>query len=67
MAANNDPQPSTSNGAPQQNGGGELIRSATSTMAPLTEAELAYIKKILDRVLAWPLTTLAGKTSSILY
>ena len=47
MAANNDPQPSTSNGAPQQNGGGELIRSATSTMAPLTEAELAYIKKDL--------------------
>ena len=47
MAANNDPQPSTSNGAAQQNGQSELVRNETSTLAPLSEAEMAQLRKEL--------------------
>ena len=45
MAANNEPQPSTSSGVPQQNGRAELVR--TETVAPLTEEEYAQIRKDL--------------------
>ena len=45
MAANNDPQPSTSNGNPQQNGQEQLER--TRTLAPLSEAEMAQLRKEL--------------------
>ena len=48
MAANNDPQPSTSNGNPQQNGQEQqLERTRTSTLAPLSDAEMAQLRKEL--------------------
>ena len=47
MAANNDPQPSTSNGNTQQNGPEQLERTRTSTLAPLSEAEMAQLTKEL--------------------
>ena len=45
MAANNDPQPSTSNGNTQQNG--QLERTGTSTLAPLSPEEMAQLRKEL--------------------
>ena len=47
MAANNEPQPSTSSGVPQQNGHAELARAETATSSPLTEEEYAEIRKEL--------------------
>jgi len=47
MAANNEPQPSTSSGIPQQNGGAELVRTETNTSSPLTEEDYAQLRKEL--------------------
>jgi len=47
MAANNEPQPSTSSGVSQQNGQAELPRTETATSSPLTEEEYAQVQKEL--------------------